>query len=99
MEFAEHELRDHEDAVEKAGFRDIGDAAVDDDAGIENLEALLGRFFTADLSKYHVAMCSGGFTYTCILNFNWGGMAQSVRRRTADSEVPGFIPSKVGIFL
>ena len=39
LQFAQHELRHHHHAVDKAGFGDIGDAAVDDDAGIEHLGA------------------------------------------------------------
>ena len=33
----QNELRDHQHAVEKTGLRDIGNAAVDDHAGIQNL--------------------------------------------------------------
>ena len=43
LKLVQNELRDHQDAVEKAGIGDIGDAAVDDDAGIENL--LVGADF------------------------------------------------------
>src|SRR5262249_37810052 len=32
LEFAQDKLRDHDDAVEEAGFSDVGNAAVDDDA-------------------------------------------------------------------
>src|SRR5436190_3761834 len=42
LQLLEHELRDHERAVEKAGLAHVGDAAVDDDAGVENAVALLG---------------------------------------------------------
>jgi hypothetical protein len=38
LQFAQHELRNHQHAVEEAGLGDIGDAAVDDHAGVENLE-------------------------------------------------------------
>ena len=48
LQFAQHELRDHDDAVEEAGFGDVGDAAVDDDAGVEDLVALLALLFAAE---------------------------------------------------
>ena len=48
LQFAEHELRNHQHAIEEAGLRNIGDAAIDDDAGIEYLVGLLGRFFAAE---------------------------------------------------
>ena len=41
LQLLQHELRDHERAVEKPGLADIGDPAVDDDAGIEDAVALL----------------------------------------------------------
>ena len=41
LQLLEDELRDHERAVEKAGLADVGDAAVDDHAGVENAIALL----------------------------------------------------------
>ena len=41
LQLLEHELRDDERAVDEAGLADVGDAAVDDDAGVENLVALL----------------------------------------------------------
>ena len=44
LQFPQHELRNHQHAVQKAGFGDIGDAAVDNHAGIENLEGLLDDF-------------------------------------------------------
>ncbi len=37
LQLVQHELRDHQNAVEKTGIGDIGDAAVDDDAGVEDL--------------------------------------------------------------
>ena len=48
MQLAQHELRNHDDAVEEAGLGDVGDAAVDDDAGIEDLVALLGLLLAAE---------------------------------------------------
>ena len=41
LQLLEDELRDHERAIEKAGLADVGDAAVDDDAGVEDAIALL----------------------------------------------------------
>ena len=41
LQLLEHELRDHERAVEEAGLADVGDAAVDDHAGVEDAIALL----------------------------------------------------------
>src|SRR5581483_1658784 len=40
LQLVKNELRDDENAVEKTGFGDIGDAAVDDDAGIEDFVVL-----------------------------------------------------------
>src|SRR5262249_18782889 len=40
LQLPQHKLRDHDDAIEEAGFGNVGDAAVDDDAGIQNLVAL-----------------------------------------------------------
>src|SRR5581483_2406416 len=48
LQFAQHELRDDDDPVEEAGFGDVGDAAVDDDAGVEDLVALLGLLLAAE---------------------------------------------------
>ncbi len=42
LQFLEHELRDHQRAVEKAGLADVGHAAVDDHAGVEDAVAALG---------------------------------------------------------
>src|SRR5204862_4223674 len=36
LQFLQHELRNHERAVDKPGFADVGDAPVDDDAGVED---------------------------------------------------------------
>src|SRR5579883_1006929 len=48
LQLAQDELRNHQNAVEEAGFGDIGDAAVDDDARIQDLERLLRRFFAPE---------------------------------------------------
>ena len=48
LEFAKDELRDDDEAVEESGFGDVGDAAVDDNAGIENFKALLARLFASE---------------------------------------------------
>ena len=48
LQLTQDELRNHQDAIEKAGFGDVGDAAIDNHAGVENLEGLLGRFFPAE---------------------------------------------------
>ena len=50
LQFPQHELRDHQNAVQKPGFRDVRDAAVDNNAGIEDLETLFGYFFPAEQS-------------------------------------------------
>ena len=39
LQLAQHELRNHEHAVDKSRFGDVGDAAVDDHAGIQYLGA------------------------------------------------------------
>src|SRR5713226_1803136 len=41
LQFAQHELRSYDDAVEKTGFGDVRDPAVNNDAGIEDLVAFL----------------------------------------------------------
>ena len=41
LQLLEHELRNDERAVDEAGLADVGDAAVDDDAGVENSVAAL----------------------------------------------------------
>jgi len=48
LQLAQHELRDHQGAVDKSGFDDIGDAAVDDDAGVENLESVFRNLLAAE---------------------------------------------------
>src|SRR5207302_2185157 len=42
LQLLQHELRNHQRAVEETGLADIRDAAVDDDARVENLVAALG---------------------------------------------------------
>src|SRR6185312_3474409 len=39
LQLAQNKLRDHHDAIKEAGLRDVGDATVNDHAGIENLGA------------------------------------------------------------
>src|SRR5882724_5833704 len=48
LQLAQHELRDDEHAVEEAGVGDVGDAAVDDDAGVEDLVHLLALLLAAE---------------------------------------------------
>src|SRR3984893_4141328 len=48
LQFAEHELRDHNKNVEETGLGDVGDAAVNNDAGIEDLVTLFTRPFAAE---------------------------------------------------
>ena len=43
LQLFQHELRHHQRAVDEAGFADVGDAAVDDDAGIQDPIAALRR--------------------------------------------------------
>ena len=40
LQLAQNKLRDHQDAIQEPGFGNIGDAAVDNYAGVENLVAL-----------------------------------------------------------
>ena len=42
LQLLEHELRNHQRAVDEAGLAEIGDAAVDDHRGVENLVVALG---------------------------------------------------------
>src|SRR4029078_8047818 len=42
LQLLEHELRDHQRAVEKAGLADVRDAGVDDDARVEEAIPFLG---------------------------------------------------------
>ena len=48
LQLAQHELRDHQHAVEKAGFGDVGNAAVDDHTGVQDLKGFLGTLFAAE---------------------------------------------------
>ena len=48
LQLPQNELRDYQHAVEEAGFGDIGDAAVDDHRGVQNLERLLGSLLAAE---------------------------------------------------
>ncbi len=48
LQLAQHELRNHQHAVEETGFGDIGDAAVDDHAGVQNLERFLRALLAAE---------------------------------------------------
>jgi hypothetical protein len=48
LQLAQHEFGDHVDAVNEAGFGDVGDAAVDDDRGVEHLEAFARRLFAGE---------------------------------------------------
>src|SRR4029077_3377060 len=41
LQFPQNELRDHQHAVEKSGFSDVGDSTINDHAGVQNLECLL----------------------------------------------------------
>src|SRR5262249_7811113 len=50
LQFAKHELRGDHHAIEKAGFGNIGDAAIDDHAGIENLVALFELLLASENS-------------------------------------------------
>jgi len=47
LEFAQHEVRNHENPVKETGFANIRDPAVDHNAGVENLVRLLGRPFSS----------------------------------------------------
>src|SRR6185437_7875723 len=48
LQFVQNELGDDESAVEKAGVGDVGDAAVDDDAGVQNHLILAGVGFGSE---------------------------------------------------
>ena len=47
LQFAQHELRGHDNAVEEPGLGNVGDAAVDNDAGVEDLVTLLALLLAA----------------------------------------------------
>ena len=42
LQFSQNKLRNRQSAINKAGFGDIGDAAVDDDAGVEDVKLRVG---------------------------------------------------------
>ena len=48
LQFAQHELRNHDHAIQKAGFGNVGDAAVDDDAGVQDFVAAFGLLLAAE---------------------------------------------------
>ena len=48
LQLAEHKLRYHQHAVEKTGLGDVGNAAIDDDAGVQNLEGFFQTLFAAE---------------------------------------------------
>jgi hypothetical protein len=37
LQFAQDKMGNHENAVQKSGFTDVGNSAIDNDAGIEDL--------------------------------------------------------------
>ena len=43
LQLAQHELRHHQRAVQEAGLADVGDAAVDDHGGVEDLVLVQAR--------------------------------------------------------
>src|SRR5580693_5149245 len=47
LQLAQHELRSNDDPVEEAGFGNVGDAAVNDDAGVENFVTFLALLLAA----------------------------------------------------
>src|SRR5207248_3825739 len=51
LQLAQHKLRKHNDAVEEAGFSDVGDATVNDDAGIQNFVALAALLLAAEYTS------------------------------------------------
>src|SRR5271156_6497166 len=48
LQFAEHKLRNDNESIEESGLGDVGDAAVDNHAGVEDLVTLRARFFAAE---------------------------------------------------
>src|SRR4051812_28830228 len=48
LQLAQHEMRDDKNAIEEAGVGDVGDAAVDDHAGVEDLVHLLALLLAAE---------------------------------------------------
>ena len=51
LEFAQDELRDHEPAIQETSLGNIGDAAVDNYAGVQDFESLLARLLAAEVSS------------------------------------------------
>ena len=50
LQFPQHKLGNDQRAVNKARFANVGDAAVDDDAGVEHFVILAGRLFGGEKS-------------------------------------------------
>jgi hypothetical protein len=48
LKLTQDELGDDDGAVDEAGFADVGNAAVDDDAGVEDLEGIFRRLLAAE---------------------------------------------------
>src|SRR5439155_12180813 len=48
LQLAEHELRNYDHTVKKAGLGNVGNAAIDDHAGVKNFVALLRLLFAAE---------------------------------------------------
>src|ERR1700722_13793663 len=48
LQFTQNELRRHDYAIEKAGLGDVGNAAINNYAGIQNFETLPGLFLPAE---------------------------------------------------
>src|SRR5262249_25679854 len=51
LQFAQDELRDQNDAAHKPGLGDVSHAPVNNDAGVQNLEALFGRAVAQDSAE------------------------------------------------
>src|ERR1700735_3494118 len=61
LQFAQYKLRDHQCAVQEPGFDDVGNAPVDNYAGIKDLKRLARRLLAAEQSAQrpqiqHVAL-------------------------------------------
>ena len=50
LKLAQHKLRRNNDAIEESGLGNVGNPAVDDDAGVENLVAFLALLLAAENS-------------------------------------------------
>src|ERR1022692_2112832 len=48
LQFPQHELGNYQHAIQKSRLCDIGDAAIDDDAGVQNLVRLFGRLLSSE---------------------------------------------------